>query len=68
MGFSLFSLFYGMGVVWMMGWGMWLGKEEERATIQPWVGLTHSSSQGPSQNELENDIGFWFSEFTYHIS
>lgn len=60
-GFLFFPLlWYGSGVD--DGVGSVVREREERATIQPWVGLhTVLHKAGPSQNEFENDIGFWFS-------
>lgn len=45
------------------------GKGRKEQLYNHGVGLhTVLHKAGPSQNELENDTGFWFSEFTYYIS
>ena len=45
------------------------GKRRKEQLYNHGVGLhTVLHKAGPSQNEPENDIGFWFSEFTYYIS
>lgn len=70
MGFSLFSplLWYGGGVDDGVG-SVVRGKGRKEQPYNHGSGLhTVLHKAGPSQNEPENDIGFWFSEFTYHIS
>ena len=41
------------------------GKSNSTTTV--WVYTQFFTKLGPSQNGLENNIGFWFSEFTCYI-
>lgn len=44
------------------------GVANNNYTTSAWVYTQLSAKLSPSENGLENDTGFWFSEFTYHIS